>query len=223
MTKAPACGIFSGDLPVPFTTRRERTQMAQNEWEGVARNLQAGDAQAFEELVRAQHGPVFRLARRLLHNVEDAQDVTQETFLAAYEGLAGYRGQSSPRSWLMAITYNKAVDRLKRNNKFDKLGKEDFEASEKWQRVALVGKITDWPRNPEQTLLDGQLRAHLETALYHVPPDSRAVFELRELQGLSGRDVASALNISEAAVRVRLHRVRQYLMLELQQVFDRDT
>ncbi|MBI3991695.1 MAG: RNA polymerase sigma factor [Candidatus Lambdaproteobacteria bacterium] len=196
--------------------------MAQNEWEGIARRLQSGDAQAFEELVRQHHAPVFRLARRLLHNVEDAKEVTQESFLAAYEGLGGFRGQSSPLSWLMSITYNKSVDRLKRNRRFEEVSEDDFESSEKWQRVALVGKITDRPRNPEQTLLDGQLRAHLETALRRVPPDSRAVFELRELQGLSGREVASALNISEAAVRVRLHRVRQYLMTALQPVFDRD-
>ena len=215
-------GDHIGGLPLPFAARKERTPMAQNEWEGLASRLQAGDAEAFEALVRAHHGPVFRLARRLLHNVEDAKEVTQESFLAAYEGLAGYRGLSSPLSWLMSIAYNKAVDRLKRNRKFDEISAQDFDASETWQRVALVGKITDRPRNPEQTLLDGQLRAHLETALQHVPPDSRAVFELRELQGLSGREVASALHISEAAVRVRLHRVRQYLILELQQVFDRD-
>ncbi len=201
---------------------RELTaNMAKRAWQELGRRLRSGDAGAFEELLREHHASVYRLAKRLVRNEEDAKEITQESFLAAYEGMAGYRGDASPASWLLSIVYNKSVDRLKRNRRFDPLPDDDFESDTTWQKMPLVGNLTDRIRNPEQNFLDGQLRTQLEAALLRVPPDSRAVFELRELQGLSAREVAAVLNISEAAVRVRLHRVRQYLISQLQRAFDR--
>lgn len=191
------------------------------EQQALARRLREGDEVAFEEFVRRYNASAFRLARRLLRHDDDALEVVQESLLAAYEGRSKYRGEAAPGSWLLSITYNKAVDRLKERNRFDVYDEDNGALNENWQRASMVRNITDWWRNPEQHFSDGQLRAHLDTALSNLPVDSRAVFELRELQGMSSREVADAVQISEAAVRVRLHRVRQYLIAALQEAFDR--
>lgn len=186
------------------------------------RRLQAKDPDAFDEFIREHHGSAYGLAKRLLRNDDDAKEITQESFLAAYEGIEKYKGRAKLKSWLLSITYNKAVDRLKSNKKFDQIAEMDFEKDESWQKAVLVTHITDYMPNPEQNLINDQLTDHLNQALLRVPPDSKAVFELRELQGLSSKEVAAVLNINEAAVRVRLHRVRQFLIGELQHLFARE-
>jgi RNA polymerase sigma-70 factor (ECF subfamily) len=187
----------------------------------LARLLRDGDEPAFEEFVRLFSTPAYRLAQRVLRNQDDALEVVQEALVAAYEGRARFSGTSHPRSWLLSITYNRAVDRLKERNRFDPYDETASDHREAPTRAVMVRHITDWWHNPEQILSDQQLRAQLDTALGNLPPVSQAVFELREMQGMTSREVSETLNLSEAAVRVRLHRVRQFLMGALQDAFDR--
>lgn len=177
--------------------------------------LRAGDHGAFNELVRQYHGTVYRLALRLLRNRDDAQEVAQESFLSAYEGLAGYKARGSLQSWLLSIAYRKAVDRLRRASDGPlSLGALD---DEKLRRIAQsVQTITDSDPNPEQFYDQAQVRERLRTALARLPFESQAVFELRDVQGLSSQEAAQVLGITQGALRVRLHRVRQYLMGELE-------
>ncbi len=79
--------------------------------------LAAGDAETFNDLVRRFHGSLYRLALRLVRNEHDAQEIVQESFLAAYEGRAKFQGRSKVRTWLLSITYHKAVDRLKQTTR----------------------------------------------------------------------------------------------------------
>ena len=88
-----------------------------------------------------------------------------------------------------------------------------------WRIAQSVQRLTDWAVDPEQHYARGELRERLHEALARLTPETRSVFELRDLQGLSSQETAEVLGISEGAVRVRLHRVRQYLMAELQSLF----
>ncbi len=196
------------------------TEMTELDEKELTRRIIDGDAEAFNELVRLYHPSVFRLANRMLRNADDAQEVAQEAFLAAYEGAAKFKGQSHIRTWLLSITYNKTVDRLKKTIKDNWFIAGDLEKSEKWEIVEKVTKFTDWGRNPEQNFQSAEIRASLETALSTVPAESKAVFELRDIQGLTSKEVADALGITEGTVRVRLHRVRQYLMVAMQNFFN---
>ena len=184
--------------------------------ENLVARLQAREHDAFDQLVRLCHAPVFRLAQRLLRNVDDAQEVAQDTFLAAYEGIGGFQGRASIKTWLMAITYRKAVDRLKKrtDEKLQLAG--GFDDSELWKIAKNVDDFTDWGENPEEHMNRRQISGVLDQALSKLPADSRAVFELRDIQGLSSREASEILGLNEGAIRVRLHRVRQYLMRELQ-------
>ena len=181
--------------------------------------LAAGDPETFNDLVRRFHGSLYRLAVRLVRNEHDAQEIVQESFLAAYEGCAQFQGRSKVRTWLLSITYHKAVDRLKRTTRDAWSLTGNLEETPLWERLEKVGEFTDWGKDPEQYFQRAQLLETLEQALREVPAESRAVFELRDLQGMSSREVAETLGISEGAARVRLHRVRQFLMGRLQGLF----
>ena len=178
--------------------------------------LRAGDHAAFNAFVRAQHGVVYRLSWRLLRHAHDAQEVTQEAFLAAFEGIAGFEGRASPRSWLLAIAYRKAMDRLRRRIGESNVLTSLLDDDALWKIAQRVEHLTDWGANPEQHMVTSQVREHLDAALARLTPETRSVFELRDLQGLTSQETADVLGISDGAVRVRLHRVRQYLMAELQ-------
>jgi len=181
--------------------------------------LRAREHEAFNELVRLHHGAVYRLALRMLRHRDDAQEVAQESFLAAYEGIGGFAGRASLKTWLLSIAYRKTVDRLKRRGDEGAIISGVLDDSELWRIAQSVQNLTDWGVNPEQHYSRTQLSEHLGTSLGRLPADSRAVFELRDLQGLTSQEAADILGISEGAVRVRLHRVRQYLMRELQSLF----
>ena len=189
----------------------------------LAERAVGGDAEAFNELVKLYHGSLFRLANRMLRNTDDAQEVAQESFLAAYEGMGNFKGRSHIRTWLLSITYNKAVDRLKRISKDNWYIAGDLEKSDRWEIVERVTKITDWGGNPEQSFQASEIKETLEKALATVPAETKAVFELRDIQGLTSKEVSDALGITEGTVRVRLHRVRQYLMVAMQDFMSSET
>lgn len=181
--------------------------------------LRDREHEAFNELVRLCHSSVFRLAQRLLQNVDDAQEVSQETFLAAYEGIEGFQERSKIKTWLLAIAYRKAMDRLKKRIHERDIFTDTLDEEEIWKIAQNVDNFTDWGPNPEQYVNSSQVSEILKEALTKVPPDSKAVFELRDLQGFSSREVSDILGIQEGTVRVRLHRVRQILMRELESLF----
>lgn len=184
--------------------------------QSLSQRLISGEAEAFNEVVRLYHSSLFRLAKRLLRNEADAQEVVQDSFLAAFEGRKRFAGRAKIRTWLLSIAYNKAVDRLKAVNKDNWAIQGSLQDSNLWEKVTKVQHITDWRANPEQSFEQEELVELLQKALKEVPAESKAAFELQDIQGLNSREVAETLGISEGAARVRVHRVRQYLMAALQ-------
>jgi RNA polymerase sigma-70 factor (ECF subfamily) len=185
----------------------------------LVERVRRGEPEAFNEIVRLYHASLFRLANRVLRNRDDAQEVVQEAFLAAYQGLDRFAGRSNLRTWLLSITFNKSVDRIKRTTRDKWYISGELEKPEAWEKRETVENFTDGKANPEQELREKEMRESLDKALQQVPAESKAVFELRDIQGLSSKEVADALGISEGTVRVRLHRVRQFLMGAMQDFF----
>jgi RNA polymerase sigma-70 factor (ECF subfamily) len=188
----------------------------------LLRRLRAGDRGAFDDVVRRHHGQLFALAMRLLGNVADAQEVTQEAFLAGFEAIGGFEGRSKLSTWLLAITYRKAMGRLKRDREDRWQSSVDLDDPGTWAGQRSVGGITDAPDNPEQAFAKAELRRLLESVLDTLPGDSRALLELCDLQGVSSADAAEILGIKEGTVRVRLHRTRRYLMEEMRRRMQRE-
>lgn len=165
----------------------------------LARRAATGDREAFATLVARHQASVYRLARHIAGSRDDAEDVLQQTFLSAWQGVSGYRGESSVRTWLLTITRNAAVTRRGR------LAREPLDATP----LDDLGIRAGWGGpNPEQLAVAAEQRELLAAALAGLAADEREILTLRDLEGLAGEDVAAMLGLSTTAMKSRLHRAR---------------
>jgi RNA polymerase sigma-70 factor, ECF subfamily len=179
---------------------------------------QTGGAEAFTELVNRYERNVYRLARHITQNPEDAEDVLQETFLKAYEHLRDFQGNSKFYTWLVRIAVNQALMKLRKRKTDASVSLDDpYDTGEE----NLVREIAVWDPNPEQTCSREELRAILEKAVDSLPPTFRAVFALRDIEELSTEETAVILNLSVPAVKSRLLRARLRLREKLTRYFKR--
>lgn len=170
--------------------------MTEQELASLARR---GDQDAFAQLVRDNERRVYTLALRLCGNPEDAMDLAQETFLRAWSALPNFRGSSSFSTWLYRLTYNACVDFLRKNS----LRRE--------VSLPLTEEAPDVPDHtgdPHQALERKERRQALERGLARLPEHYRSVLVLRELSGLSYREIGDVLKLDLGTVRSRLARAR---------------
>ncbi|RME75656.1 MAG: sigma-70 family RNA polymerase sigma factor [Planctomycetota bacterium] len=170
----------------------------------VAR-ARAGDFAAFDELVTRHEGRVYAIARHLVGPV-DAEDVVQQTFLSALEHLDGFREEASFGTWVGRIASRAALKLLRKQRRERSLPVGDDGAV-----LPHPELIAPWKENPLERVQQRELRAQLDEAIEALPPQHREVFVLRELAGLSVRETAQALGISESNVKVRHFRARMAL------------
>lgn len=181
----------------------------------------AGDFAAFDKLISRYEKRVWTLARRMLRHQEDAEDVMQNTFLTAFENLDKLRNDERFGAWLMQIATRHAfrlLEKRKRDWAFSldssNNHSEDDDGNELPQNVRPEF-IAEWRENPEELLLQAEKRQMIEQALSELPEKYRIVFLLRDVDGLSVRETAKALNITESNVKVRLLRARLQLREKL--------
>ncbi len=184
----------------------------------VVARAQTGGEEAFTELVNRYEGNIYRLARHITQNPEDAEDVLQETFLKAYEHLADFQGNSKFYTWLVRIAVNQALMKLRKRKSDASVSLDDpYDTGEE----NLVREIAVWEPNPEQTYSQEEIRSILERAVDSLPPTFRAVFALRDIEELSTEETAAILNLSVPAVKSRLLRARLRLREKLTRYFKR--
>ncbi|HUY13710.1 MAG TPA: sigma-70 family RNA polymerase sigma factor [Terriglobia bacterium] len=179
----------------------------------------SGSYEAFEELVSRYEKKIYRLALRLTGNNEDAEDVLQESFLKAYEHLPDFRQDSRFYTWLVRITVNEGLMRLR------KLRSDKSEPLE--DKVSDDGQITprefrDWKPNPEETMQQKEMEDLLLKAAQSLPSSLRTVFLLRDMEELSTEETANLLSLTTGAVKARLFRARMQLREELSQALKQE-
>lgn len=184
----------------------------------VVAQARTGDAKAFNELLRRYERKIFRLALHITQNREDAEDVLQETFLKAYEHLDQFQGQSKFYTWIVRIAVNQALMKL-RKRKSDRSVSLDDTIDTGEDTVAR--EIAAWDENPEQQYGREELNRILTSAVDGLTPIYRAVFVLRDVDGLSTEETAEALDLSVPAVKSRLLRARLQLRDKLTRYFKR--
>jgi len=178
--------------------------------------LQAGDKAACAECIE-RHGPgIYRLALRLMGSETEAEDVMQETFLSAFKSIDRFESRSGLSTWLYRIAYNAAMMRLRRMEP-DTVPVDAPTLSGEGQPVPR--QLFDWCCLPEQDFDTAEARYELERAIQELPEKLRAVFVLRELEGISTEATAEALSLSPEAVKTRLHRARLWLRERLSGYF----
>jgi RNA polymerase sigma-70 factor (ECF subfamily) len=177
-----------------------------SDWE-LVQQCQAGDMNAFQELVSRYQQKVFMVILGLLRNREDALEVSQETFFRAYRKINSFQGGSSFYTWLYRIAVNLAIDaqrRLKRNPL-------EFRDS----MDGILEERNELAKDPFADVHDKQLRVKLNEAINDLTPEHRSVIVLRTLEGLSYKDIGEILGCSEGTVMSRLHYARKKLQDKL--------
>jgi RNA polymerase sigma-70 factor (ECF subfamily) len=188
-----------------------------DEQELVAR-AREGDAAAYNELVGRYERKIFRLAKHITQNDEDAEDVLQETFMKAFEHLPDFQGQSKFYTWIVRIAVNESLMKL-RKRKSDRTVPLDEPVDTGEDTV--VREIAVWEENPEQRYSREEMGQILDDAVQSLKPAFRTVFALRDIEELSTEETAEALGISVPAVKSRLLRARLQLREKLTRFFKR--
>jgi RNA polymerase sigma-70 factor (ECF subfamily) len=170
----------------------------------------SGDVAAFEELVRRYDRKLLRIAQRMTHSLEDAEEVVQDAFLKAYFALSRFERKSKFSTWLIRIVTNECLMKLRKRRRY--AAEISLEAPD---GEHLPMDLADWAPNPEQLYARSELREILHEALEQLRPALRVVFVLRDVEGLSIADTAAVLKLREAAVKARLLRARLQLREKL--------
>jgi len=180
--------------------------------------LKRGDAAAFETLVNERSGEIYGLLYRLTENVEEARDLTQETFLRAYQSIAHFRGESDLRTWIYRIAINQARNRWRWWRRRRREATVSIDAPEiSGGRLGLVATLkSNTVRDPEQDALLSERERALKKALSGLKRVYRETVILRDIEGFAYEEIATTLDISVGTVKSRLARGRQELRRKLE-------
>lgn len=183
----------------------------------LVERAQSGDTSAFDELTRRYEGRVFNLVRRILGDADEAEDALQETFLSAYRGLPRFKREAKFSTWIFRIATNAALMRLRKRR--PDVVSLDQPVGGDGESDALPPDVPDWGRTPDQELIDQETREAMDQAIAALPPELKAVFLLRDVEGMSNEEAAEATGLSLAAAKSRLHRARLFLRDRLHRHF----
>jgi RNA polymerase sigma-70 factor (ECF subfamily) len=178
--------------------------------EGIRRE----DPGAFEEFVRHYGGRIYGFGMRVCGETEDAKDVAQDTLIQAYRALKGVKDPRALRSWLYRVVSNACLmrRRKKKDEPQQELALEDL--MPRGREDAEI-QIPDVASLPDDELLRGEIQEAVHAGIRRLPPDYRVVLLLRDIEQLTTREAAFALELPESTVKMRLHRARVMLRREL--------
>ena len=172
----------------------------------------AGELEAFEMLTCRYERRVYFLALRMLRHEQDAEDVTQQTFLNVLGHLNEFRGEAGVGTWILRIATHAALKVIRKQGGLDTVSLEDAtESTNAEGAIPHPEYIADWRQSPEELVERNETRRLLDDALAELEEKHRLVFLLRDVEGLSVRETAVALGLSESNVKVRLLRARLQL------------
>jgi RNA polymerase sigma-70 factor, ECF subfamily len=188
-----------------------------NDDQELIARAQSGEMAAFEALVEHHRDRVYGLALRMTRSEADAAEITQETFLSAYQHLGNFRGEAAFGSWVHRIAANHALMRL-RHSKVVQSAESSLAQPEFNERGSHADyPESDWSRRADEKALDAELGKAIEEATSRLPEGYREVFLLKDVEGLSYEEIAEIIGDSVPAVKSRLHRAR----LALREAIDR--
>lgn len=177
--------------------------------EAIVERVRAGEHELYEILIRRHNQRLYRVARSILRDDAEAEDVMQDAYVRAYSHLHQFEGRASFTTWLTKIAVYEALARARRNGRF--LTCDDTSMDER----TITGDPAALPRTPEDELSQQELRHLLTEAIDSLPATHRLVFVMRQVEGISTEDVAESLGISPENVKVRLHRAKAALRKDI--------
>ena len=194
-------------LPIKAVAAPDLAALPEGELVALAR---AGHAEAVRRIVQTHNRKLYRVARAVLHDDSEAEDVVQETYVRALSNLDRFRGDSSLATWLTRIAVNEALGRLRRRRPKVELDALDT-AQERDRMQVIPFPGTRGEGDPEQAAARQEIRRLLERAIDQLAEPFRIVFVLRDIEELSVEETAEQLGLRPETVRTRLHRARTQL------------
>lgn len=177
--------------------------------EQVVKKVLAGNSALYELLMRRYNQRLYRVARSILRDDDEAEDVMQDAYVRAYQNLASFEGRAKFATWLTRIAVHEALTRARKRARFQSL-----DAAEESSGGAMEITASN-DRSPEQEAYGRELSEVLEKAVLALSEEHRLVFMLRDVEGMSTEETARCLDLTEENVKVRLHRARGGLRKEL--------
>jgi len=187
----------------------------------LIQRAQAGDFEAFAQLVAKHQKQVFGLARRLTGNIQDAEDLVQETLLKAIDNIDKFRGDSAFGTWLYSIALNQGRAHYNRAKKTDLQSLDDLLPLREHNHGTPSGHLHEW-RDPHTLLEQDELSRLIAAAFAELPPEYAIPFSLRYEEELSIKEIAEVLGITEAATKSRVLRARLFMRNKLDAVLGRE-
>jgi RNA polymerase sigma-70 factor (ECF subfamily) len=172
----------------------------------LLQSVREGNATAFDTLIRRHDRFLYRIARSILLDDYEAEDVVQETFIKAFKGLEDFRGEARLSTWLTRIALNEALARKRRRR-----NTVELEALQHRTNALEPSPMIAPAQDPELSTAQQQIRKLLERAIDGLPDSLRTVFVMRDVEELSTAEAARLLGLGEPTVKTRLHRARRML------------
>ncbi len=192
---------------------------AEHDDRNLLKLAKAGDFAAFQQLISHLQPRVYGLAFRILRHDQDAEDATQQAFLALIEHINDFREESSVATWVMRIAANHALKILRKKRGLSILSMNDLTNDDNYRDMPHPDFIAPWSRPADELAQQAEVEAELNDALDDLDDKYRLVFVLRDVQGLSVRETAEAMDLTESTVKVRLLRARLALRERLTRKF----
>jgi RNA polymerase sigma-70 factor (ECF subfamily) len=176
----------------------------------LVERARAGDSRAFETLVRAYKDKIFVYVSRMLPDTAEAEDITQDTFVRAYQSLGGFRGASSFQTWLYRIASNLVIDSVRRHRRRHE-GIISLDAPVDTDEGELTRELADMRRGPEDQATGAAVQKEVRAAIAKISPKLRAVLVMYDIQGMSYQEIAQILGCPLGTVKSRLFNARMQL------------
>jgi len=187
--------------------------------EQLVEQARNGDKKALSAIVKANEQLVFNTALRLVGNTEEAECVMQETFLKVFQAIEDFKGESSLSTWIYRIATNFALMRL-RDRKKDFNGFDDIDFKVSKSTVETFNRSIG--NNPHRAVENSELRQRMDAAIKELPPKFKSVFVLKDVEGLSLKEIAEMNDMSLPAVKSNLHRARLFLRNRLAEFVEQE-
>ena len=187
-------------------------EQARNEdWsdEQVVTRVLAGDTALYELLMRRHNQRLYRVARAILRDDAEAEDVMQDAYVRAFRSLASFEGRAKFSTWLTRIAAHEALARVRRRARFQSLDASDPSSGD------FMNSVPSSDPSPEQESYGRELSSVIERAVLSLPDEYRLVFMLRDIEGMSTEETAQSLSLTPENVKVRLHRAHAKLRKQL--------
>jgi RNA polymerase sigma-70 factor (ECF subfamily) len=177
--------------------------------EDVVRRVLDGETALFEIIMRRYNQRLYRIARGILRDDAEAEDVMQDAYVRGYANLAQFAGRAQFSTWLTRIAIHEALARVRRRQRMDQLGPEESSDGESGMNL-MASSL-----NPEEQTSATELGKALEAAILAIPEQYRLVLMMRDVEQMNTSETAAALELTEENVKVRLHRARALVRKEL--------